>query len=116
MDAEQDVIAVNWSLPALKEKVHGNHALYTKKYGLLSIGGIQDSRVTSNKIWRLNFTDQYEMQKGWEWQHLLDIEYMESVSSASCLFLDNADSDKLFIIGGYHNDGSADGYTNQAIM
>ena len=68
-----------------------------------------DSGITTKNVSQLKFDE--NGMKDWKWNNLCDTESFPDVSFASCLSLDEK---LLYIIGGYHNNGTDDGYTQRA--
>eukprot|EP01084_Bolivina_argentea_P256986 432858_1 len=105
---QQEMFGFNWSLPNLTRKVEGNLCIfmddiYSKYYGLLSIGGYEQDITFSSNMYYLPFNDDLLDLKpeDTKWETLCEMNKART-SPAGVIIDNNKISKKLIVIGGYN--------------
>merc|ERR1711890_211722 len=117
MNKSKEEFVTNLSLPLLPQQVASNCIVFSRNYGLLSIGGFVGTynnwnslprRYISN-VYRLPFNDQCSE---WEWEQLTEMKECRGYSSAQ--IINKYHSERLVVIGGDLKVGNV--YSNSCEM
>ena len=83
--------------------IHGNSTVYSKQYGLITVGGFHSSNE-STELYRLSFDINQvilDSENEWKWELLANMK--QERYAPSVVLIDDADRAKLVILGGSYD-------------